>query len=134
MPTFAERLNACIEERHTTAARVARSAGISGASMSDWTTNKTHASNLKAEPLLRAAAFLEVNPMWLLTGRGSKHPGSAPVALAAEQTAFYGAWPFEVLDYATVRQLKPNELSRLEGAWLLVAKQLGFSLEKPAAA
>jgi hypothetical protein len=53
---------------------------------------------------------------------------------AAESTPRYNDWPFEVIDLAVLRGLKATELARIEGAWLLVAKQLGYSVEKRAAA
>jgi transcriptional regulator with XRE-family HTH domain len=134
MSRFADRLKACIEERNTSQAEVARAAGVSGASMSDWANDKTQADHIKAEPLLRAAAFLHVNPMWLLTGKGARQQHAPTVLQAAEGAARYTDWPFEVIDLAVLRSLRPTERARIEGAWLLAAKQLGFSVEKRAAA
>lgn len=56
------------------------------------------------------------------------------VLKAAEPTAPYGRSPFEVLDLEKIRNLPADQLRRLEGAFLLAAKQLGFSLERSAAA
>lgn len=134
MSRFADRLKACIDARHTSQAEVARAAGVSGASMSDWVNDKTQAEHIKAEPLLRAAAFLHVSPMWLLTGKGARQPHAPTVLQASEGAPRYADWPFEVIDLAVLRSLKTTELARIEGAWLLVAKQLGYSLEKQAAA
>jgi transcriptional regulator with XRE-family HTH domain len=134
MTRFADRLRACIDERHTSQAELARAAGVSGASMSDWVNDKTQAEHIKAEPLLRAAAFLNVSPMWLLTGKGARQPHAPTVLQAAEGAPKYADWPFEVIDLAVLRSLKATELARIEGAWLLVAKQMGYSLEKQAAA
>lgn len=134
MTRFADRLRACIDDRHTSQAEVARAAGVSGASMSDWANDKTQADHIKAEPLLRAAAFLHVSPMWLLTGKGARQPHSPTLLQAAESAPRYAAWPFEVIDLDALRSLKTTELARLEGAWLLTAKHLGYSVEKRAAA
>lgn len=134
MSRFADRLKACIEDRRTSQAEVARAAGVSGASMSDWANDKTQAAHIKAEPLLRTAAFLHVNPMWLLTGKGARQQHAPTVLQAVEGALRYSDWPFEVIDLAVLRSLKATELARIEGAWLLVAKQLGYSLEKQAAA
>lgn len=133
MRTFGERLVQCIADRHTNQAEVARKAGISGASLSEWATDKVKAQNVKAEPLLKAAAFLQVGPLWLLTGRGQRDALIEPFVVA-EQTPSYQTWPFDGIDPALVAQLKPREVVQIEGAWLLAAKQLGFSLAKPAAA
>lgn len=134
MRTFGERLHKCIEDRNTSQAAVARAAGISDASVSEWAGDKVQTKNVKAEPLLKAAAFLDVSPMWLLTGRGQR-AAMAPVVLeAAEQAAFYRDWPFERLDRKLISKLQPLERAQVEGAWIVAAVQLGFSLAKPAAA
>ena len=134
MSTFAERLASAMAERATIPAAVARAAGIRGASMSDWCTGKTRAENLKAEPLLKAAAFLGVNPMWLLNGHGPRKGQATLTLAAAEPPPVYGLWPFRFIDSGLVHQLRPDELVLLEGAWLNAAKGLGFQLGKPAAA
>lgn len=136
MRTFAERLLSSIEDRKTSQAEVARKAGISGASVSEWATGKVQPGHVKAEPLLKAANFLQVNPLWLLLGVGRRSPdvGGTPTLAATEPTPTYRQWPFDGIDPALVAQLKPREVIQIEGAWLLAAKQLGFSLAKPAAA
>ena len=134
MRTFAERLLQCIDDVKTSQAEVARKAGISGASISEWATGKVQPSNVKAEPLLKAAAFLQVNPMWLLLGRGQRDVAAATVLALAEPTARYQPWPFEGIDQDLLRGLTARQIVQVEGAWLLAAKQLGFSLGKPDAA
>ena len=134
MTTFAARVLDCIEARKTSQAALARAAKVSPASISDWARAVTQPENLKAEPLLRAAAFLEVNAMWLLTGKGQRAP-QAPTVLTVEQPlAKYSHWPFDALDQALVHDLERDDLLRLEGAWLHAAALLGFSLAKQAAA
>jgi len=95
METFATRLSDRIALRKTTQAELARKAGISSSAVSDWIRGVTSADNVKAEPLLRAAAFLEVSPMWLLTGRGLSAVGSATVLIAEQPKGSYSVWPFE---------------------------------------
>lgn len=131
MTTFGSRLLTCIEERKTSQAEVARRAGISGASVSDWATDKTQPENIKAEPLLKAAAYLYVHPQWLLFGKGQREVKLPQLHIAEPSPAPYAGWPFEALDYDLIRQLRPHERHRVEGAWILAAKQLGFSLAKP---
>lgn len=48
--------------------------------------------------------------------------------------AYAAAWPFARLDLALVGKLARDDLLRLEGAWILAAQQLGFSLAKRRAA
>ncbi len=59
--------------------------------------------------------------------------GASVVALGESPSPGY-AWPFEKLDLALVNGLSSVDLLRLEGAWLLAAAQLGFSLSKRRAA
>jgi len=92
--TFAGRLKECIKGK-ASQAELARRAGVSDATVSDWMRSITSPENMKAEPLLRAAAFLEVNPMWLLTGKGSREANSPTVLTAEEPRPRYSNWPFE---------------------------------------
>lgn len=134
MRTFAERLLQCIADRGATQADVARHAGISAASVSDWATGKTQAGHVKAEPLLRAAAYLQVHPLWLLTGIGQRAPAAPSVVMlpAAEPPARYGpGWPFARIDPARLLALSAQERAQLEGAWLYAAQALGFSVATP---
>lgn len=136
MRTFAERLLISIEDRKTSQAEVARKAGISGASVSDWATGKVQPDHIKAAPLLKAATFLQVEPLWLLLGIGRRSTHSAPALslTATEPAPSYRDWPFDGIDQKLVAKLQPREVIQIEGAWLLAAKQLGFSLGKQAAA
>jgi transcriptional regulator with XRE-family HTH domain len=71
--SFPARLQAAIGAAGITQAELARAAGVSGASVSDWVRGVTQPENLKAEPLLKAARRLHVNPDWLLIGTGPQH-------------------------------------------------------------
>lgn len=131
MKTFGDRLKACLGERNTSQAELARHAGITSASVSEWVNDKVRPDNVKAEPLLKAAAFLGVRPLWLLVGRGPRALDAASVLQIAEpQPRPYVGWPFETIELDQLLKLRPNELARIEGAWLLAARQLGFSLAK----
>jgi hypothetical protein len=98
MSTFADRLKQCgVGPRgRISAAELARKCEVRPASVSDWLGDKTTVEGLKAVPLLRAAAILEVNPMWLLTGKGGREP-TAPTVLSVQERApeFGAKWPFE---------------------------------------
>ena len=134
MVSFGTRIRAVISERQTSQAAVAKRAGISAGAVSEWVHDITSPDNVKAAPLLKATAYLGVNAQWLLTGKGARDDGRVALEVAESPPPQYSAWPFEVLDYGLVRQLRPLELARVEGAWLLAAKQLGFSLAKPGVA
>lgn len=97
MSTFATRLADCGvgPTGRVKAAELARQAQVSAATVSDWLGGKTGADNIKAAPLLRAAAFLEVNPMWLLTGKGRREATAATVLTVEESLGKYSNWPFE---------------------------------------
>jgi len=129
MQTFGARLVACLDASGITQAELARRIGISGASVSDWTHDKTQASQVKAEPLLRAAAVLRVNPLWLLSGRGAKDDSSLPPHVA-EPPAAYSDWPFHFIDREAISALRPAERSMLEGAWINTAQALGYKIAK----
>jgi transcriptional regulator with XRE-family HTH domain len=95
MKTFADRLKACGVGEAITLAELARQAGVKPPSVCDWLSGKTKAENLKAAPLLRAALFLQVNPSWLLMGKGSRDPFAPTVLVAREPDPNDAPWPFE---------------------------------------
>jgi len=134
MSTFAERLKLYIDLRGSSPAKLARAAGIKAPSMTAWLDNSTKPENVKAAPLLRAAAHLHVDPHWLITGRGRPEPAAGAAAEPAPPRYGGPAWPFEAIDFELVAKLTPREIIQIEGAWLLAARQLGFSLGKRAAA
>lgn len=134
MDEFRTRLIDCIERRNTSQAEVARRAHVSAASVSDWARGVTSAEQVKAAPLLAAAKFLQVDPAWLLTGRGRRDSGGALLAQEQPSPAYVNHWPFESLDSALVCALRRDDLLRLEGAWLLAAAQLGLAVGKRRAA
>jgi len=132
MSSFGDRLKEAIDDRGTSQADVARHAGISAASVSDWATDTTQADKVKALPLLRAAAFLHVDPLWLLTGKGYKREpveNAVRMSIVSEEPpAAYLPWPFKFIDRQAVAQLKPHERAMIEGAWISTAQGLGFAL------
>lgn len=128
MHTLGQRLLRCIDDIGTTQAEVARQAGVSSASVSEWASDKVSPHKIKAEPLLRAAAYLNVSPLWLLLGKGQRAPDAPHIA--AEPPPNYVAWPFGAIDVEQLRNLRPTELARIEGAWIITAQQLGFAVAK----
>lgn len=130
MQTFGQRLAWLLKERGVNQAFAAQRAGISGASFSDWVNDHVQPGGVKAEPLLRAAQFLRADPYWLLLGAGSAPEGQPTAARAAEPPARYATprWPFDSIDRHRLGDLPHDDLMRLEGAWLLVARQLGLDV------
>lgn len=72
MNSLADRIKSAIAEKACTAAELARAAGVKEASVSNWRSQET--MSLKAEPALKAAAYLGVSPYWLVFGVGPRRP------------------------------------------------------------
>lgn len=72
MSALSERINSAIAEKACTAAELAKAAGVKEASVSNWRSQET--MSLKAEPALKAAAYLGVSPYWLVFGVGPRRP------------------------------------------------------------
>ena len=80
MSSLAERLAQALaakQARATTGERItkaglARACGIKQPSVSDWFSGQTAA--LEGRNLIAAAAYLDVSPEWLATGRGRRQP------------------------------------------------------------
>lgn len=97
--SLAERLKKAFRPEVHTQAELARAAKVKQPSVSDWFSGET--KTLKAEPLVRAAIYLNVNPLWLATGEGPMQPtGQVYQVVVAEPTAPYSpparhtpAWP-----------------------------------------
>lgn len=95
MQTFGERLERSLSAKGVSQADVARAAGIKDSSMSEWFADKVRPDYVKARPLLRAAAFLDVSPTWLLFGTGERSPSAPAVLTVQEPASTYRVWPFE---------------------------------------
>jgi SOS-response transcriptional repressor LexA len=71
MRTLAERLRAALDEIGASQADLARACGVKSPSVSAWLSGETKA--LKADSLVKAAAFLGVHEAWLNEGKGPRH-------------------------------------------------------------
>lgn len=93
MHSLKDRLAAAFDPSKHTQAELSRAAKVSTASVSDWFSGET--KTLKAEPLLRAAAYLGVSPFWLALGEGPMRTNShsPTVVMAREAAPPYSAWP-----------------------------------------
>jgi transcriptional regulator with XRE-family HTH domain len=72
MGTLADRIKERMQATGLSNAQLAKAAGVRQPTAHNWGTGKTKA--IKGEPLLAAAAVLEVTPNWLATGKGEKFP------------------------------------------------------------
>ena len=71
MNTLAERLRLAMESatpKKIKGVALAKAVGVTPTSVSDWLTSKS--KTMEGENLLKAAKFLDVNPMWLANGTG----------------------------------------------------------------
>jgi transcriptional regulator with XRE-family HTH domain len=73
--SLAERLQWAIERRGCSQADLARAAEVKQPSVANWLSGET--KSLRAEPAIRAAAFLGVSPQWLIEGIGAPEPAAA---------------------------------------------------------
>ncbi|MCX8018395.1 MAG: helix-turn-helix domain-containing protein, partial [Rhodocyclaceae bacterium] len=73
---LAQRILMRLQQTGKTRAGLARACGVKPPSVSDWLNGRT--KRLEGAHLLRAAAFLEVNPEWLATGSGPMQPAAPP--------------------------------------------------------
>lgn len=74
--TLAERVKERMQTLGMKNAELARLCGVQPPTSFNWASGKT--KSIKGEPLLKAAAALEVTPKWLATGRGPKFESDEP--------------------------------------------------------
>lgn len=68
MKTLKERLTYAMEISGVKQIDLAKSAGVSRASVNDWVSGKSQ--NIRGDNLMKIARLLNVNPNWLATGYG----------------------------------------------------------------
>lgn len=121
--TLKERLEAVFDPAKHTKADLARAAKVRPPSVSEWFSGKS--VSMKGLTLLRAAAYLEVNALWLATGEGPRSNAyavgreSAPL-IVADQLPTYGQsparWPFSRELLSALEGLDQPEVNRLENS------------------
>lgn len=110
MSSLADRLSKAFDPAIHSKADLARSAGVKAPSVSDWFTGDT--KSLKAAPLVKAAMYLGVSPLWLATGEGPMKPHiAAPAPMAAEPPPTYNVSP---LPGVTLEELATLDARALE--------------------
>lgn len=89
---FGSRLAKAIEERGVTRADVAREAKVTRAAVTAWINGKSQ--TIKAQYLLKIAAFLGVSPTWLQTGHGAMRLAAAspPPEATDDEPALLHDW------------------------------------------
>lgn len=116
MSTFSERLQDALSQHpdNPTQAVVARAAGVKSSSMADWFSGQTSAANVKAQPLIKAAAFLRVRPQWLLEGRGARNIYASNDGEVREIPP-WDAWPFQTIARSRFDRLAERQKGIIEG-------------------
>lgn len=72
MRTLSERLAYALENADMKQIELARAIHVNRTSVNDWLSGKT--KNIRGDTLLKIANVLNVDPLWLSTGRGKVEP------------------------------------------------------------
>lgn len=96
-------------------AALARYCGVTPQAVNGW----LRTGRMRKANMARAAEFLGTAPAF--------SAGPVQVSEPAPQYSISSAtdWPFVRIDKARIAALRPDELARLEGAWLVAAAHLG---------
>ena len=132
--SLATRIREALSEIDRKQSDLARAVGISTPSVNGWLSGKT--KTLKGRSLIRAAAFLNVNELWLSEGRGPKRKGDGQRDSDNDAGVFdppRSDWPFPGVPESVVRSLPDDQVQRLEGAILLALGQMGVRTAVPPA-
>ena len=97
-------------------AALARYCGVTPQAVNGW----LRTGRMRKANLARAAKFLGTAPAF------SPEPVRVSEPDAQYSIAAASDWPFAHIDQARISALRPDELARLEGAWLVAAAHLGL--------
>lgn len=115
MLTLAQRLTLALKAHGGSQAELARACQVKPPSVADWFSGETKA--LKGLSLLRAAAFLHVEALWLATGEGSMNPTATEARASAPSPVMEGPspdWPFRIITPKRWSSLPVTERARVE--------------------
>lgn len=115
MSDLAERLREALREAGASQKALAEACHVKPPSVSEWLNGTTKV--LKSMSLLRAAAFLRVNALWLASGIGPKSvdPGASNVTqLRADDAPRTTDWPFKSITPARWQSLPDADRQRIE--------------------
>ncbi|MFY3460542.1 helix-turn-helix domain-containing protein [Achromobacter xylosoxidans] len=109
MNTLADRLKAAMADAGVRQLDLARATGVSAPSVNNWLSGKTR--TLKGVSLVKAAAALGVNDLWLAEGSGPRLRTSGPAPLPKSDES----WPFRSLSPERYDQLPDYIKGVIEG-------------------
>lgn len=117
MHSLAMRLQAALEASGISQAELARHCRVKASSVSDWLSGES--KSMKSAPLLRAAALLGVNPLWLATGEGTRRSSGyetagASLPVLAQEAGVGSHWPFSYITPQRWTALPLSDRLRIE--------------------
>ena len=87
MTTLAQRLQEAIDNRYSYA-QVGRACGVSRTSVSRWLSGKV--SQIRSQYAFAVADLCNVDPQWLISGQGTKQPGTVKIqTMAPHQVSLF---------------------------------------------
>lgn len=130
MDTLAERITSAMREAGVREADLVRACNVKAPSVTAWCNGDT--KTLKGRNLVKAAARLGVNPLWLSSGEGPRQVGysgaSPKLTLVAQATP--NDWPFRHVTPLHWSALPLPERQRIE-AFALATLQAWESNRPP---
>jgi transcriptional regulator with XRE-family HTH domain len=131
--TYSDRLRTAMNNANVSPAQLSEHLGVTRGSVSLVLNGKS--SSFSALNHVKTALYLKCDSLWLANGSRAYAPIAppAPHHVGENSNIKPWAWPFKTIEFARVNKLGHDELMRLEGAWLLTAKQLGFDIAKQTA-
>lgn len=99
--TLQNRINEIILESKIRPARIAKSIGVSRATVSLWMNGET--KNIKADNLMALCDYLRINFRWLQSGKGIKYINSGVSSAAVNEQS--SAYNFENLDQFNAKKM-----------------------------
>jgi transcriptional regulator with XRE-family HTH domain len=129
--TYGDRLQQAMQAAKVDRKELARHLGVSVQAVGQVITGDTKAFD--ATNHTKAFLRLRCDPLWLATGKQSR-PNLSAVQAEEPPAPWPSRWQFRVLDIELFERLPAPDKLVVEGAWIESARNLGFSLAKPAAA
>ncbi|PHV12043.1 helix-turn-helix domain-containing protein [Chitinimonas sp. BJB300] len=122
LPTLAERLIDALKKKNMGQSQLARMVGLTPQAVNGLTTGKN--KSIDGENLLKVAAALGVNPLWLIANRGPRIPTDPPLLADVIPGYTLVSMPDELLRlfeaYFEVHANRPIPSGFIDGAVLLV--------------
>jgi phage repressor protein C with HTH and peptisase S24 domain len=116
MNTLADRIKSERKSKKLTQEMLGKAVGVGKSSVSQWESGLT--KNMDGTNMIMAAKALGVNPNWLATGQGDKHPN--PRQLESNAHATYQLGAFTAVPIVGIAQLGDN------GHWCELEYPVGY--------